>query len=333
VYTDKNRLISTVKQDNMTTNIDYHSVAVNEQQQAIHLWPRIFPMHSVDCFKRYYSSAAPSYRDGDTLAAWDNEDLISTVHVFRLTLRNGDDTYLCGGIANVTTLPEYRERGISRHLLQQAIDKMKNEGFHISILHTGRHSHYTCMGFEQCSLSRRIYIDLHRNINDASLSSKFDWKKADVDEEIINTYHKQPRPFQVDRPREYFQGWVNWYWQQIKAIIHVIPEEGYVVLNAETESDIYSIYEWRATNRKIEEKLLTRASYKAQQSGAKQIRLVAAPAFIDRQWIEKNLGTIVKIDENEKTMIRNINLTVDQFDKIKSLYRTGEATVWPGDYF
>ena len=107
------------------------------------------------------------------------------MHICRLILHNDDETYLCGDIANVATLPEYRERGISRHLLEQAVDRMKNEGFHISILYSIRHSHYEYAGFEPCSLSRQLLIDLNRSIDNTSISLKFDWKTANVDDEII----------------------------------------------------------------------------------------------------------------------------------------------------
>ncbi|CAF0906201.1 unnamed protein product [Didymodactylos carnosus] len=320
----------------MTTSIDYHPVSENEQQQAINLWEQIFTQFARGFFPRYYSLAAPSYRYGDTLGAWCNGSLVSTVHICRLTFRNGNETYLCGGIACVATLPEYRERGISRRLLEQAIDKMKNEGFYISMLNSLRNSHFEYIGFEQHSLSRQILIDLNENIDDVSISSKFSWKTAHTDEEINNIYAKQPRPFQLDRSREYFEGWLNWNWQQDKAILHVIPEQGYIVLNrsnSDHDDGICSVSEWQAINREIEQQLLVQASYKAQQLHSKQIRLAATPIFVDRQWIEKNLGRIVKIDEDETTMIRNINLSTNQYQKIKSFYATGEATMWPTDYF
>jgi predicted acetyltransferase len=317
----------------MTTNIDYHSLTENEQQQAVDLWHQIFPQHPPGFYKRYHTSAA-SYHDGDSPSAWCDGQLVSAMHICRLTLRNEGETYLCGGIANVATVPDYRERGISRHLLEQAIDKMKNEGFAFSALHSARHSHYEHVGYEQCSLSRRILIDLNRTIDDASsISSKFDWKPVDVDEEIINIYAKQPRVLQVTRSRQYFKEWVNWNWQIDNSILHVIPNEGYIVLNKNTDNDICSVSEWRAINRQVEEQLLLRASYKARQLNSTQIQLAATPILVNQQWLEENLGTIVKIEEDKKTMIRNINLTTDQFDKVRSLYSTGEATMWPADYF
>jgi hypothetical protein len=78
---------------------------------------------------------------------------------------------------------------------------------------------------------------------------------------------------------------------------------------------------------------LIRASYQAQQLNSTQIKLAATPVFVDQQWLEENLGTIAKIEEDELTMIRNINLTTDQFNKIRSLYSTGKAIMWPADYF
>ncbi|CAF1354549.1 unnamed protein product [Adineta steineri] len=317
----------------MTAVIDYRPVNDNEQQQAISLWEQIFPQFPSGFFPRYYSSAAPSYQFGDTLGAWCNGSLVSTVHIHRLPLCNGNETYVCGGIACVATLPEYRERGISRYLLGQAIDKMKNEGYHISMLNSLRHSHYLYIGFQHCSFSRQLVIDLNENTDDASISPNCNWKMAQVDEEIINIYSKQPRPFQLNRSREHFKGWVNWNWQQDKAIVYVIPEEGYIVLSKNNDDGVCLVSEWQAKNREIEEQLLVRASYKAQQLNSKQIRLAATPIFVDQRWIEKNLGRIVTIVEDDTTMIRNINLTMDQFQKLTTSYITGEAIMWPADYF
>jgi hypothetical protein len=174
---------------------------------------------------------------------------------------------------------------------------------------------------------------LNRTIDDASSSSKFEWKTADVDEDIMNIYAKQPRALQLVRSPQYFKGWVNWNWQNDNSILYVIPDEGYIVLYKTSDTDICSASEWRAINRETEEQLLIRASCKARQLNSKQIQLAATPIFVDQQWLEENLGTIAKIEEDKSTMIRNINLTTDQFNKIRSFYSAGEAIMWPADYF
>ncbi|CAF4283372.1 unnamed protein product, partial [Rotaria sordida] len=51
---------------------------------------------------------------------------------------DNNQTYLCGVISNVATLAEFRNQGLSRQLLQQAINKMEQEAFDISLLGTGR---------------------------------------------------------------------------------------------------------------------------------------------------------------------------------------------------
>ena len=317
----------------MPSNIEYHSVTENEQQQAINLWQQIFPNCAPGFYKCYYSSASSPYQHGDTLGAWSNGNLISTVHICRLKLHNNDETYLCGGIANVATLPEYREMGISRYLLEQAINKMRHESFDVSMLYSVRHSHYRHVGFEPLSFSRWIFIDLHENIDAEAISSNCDWNIANVNENVINIYHKQPRSLQMNRSLEYFKDWINCNWQQDKAILHIISNEGYIVMNKGTMDDFYSISEWRATTHEIEARLLLRASIKVRQMKSNRVRLAATPVFVDYHWIEKNVGTISLIETDECAMIRNINLTVDQFNKLKSLYLSGQATLWPGDFF
>ena len=316
----------------MTKNIDYHSITEDEQPQAVDFGHQIFPLYPISFNKKYYSSAR-SYCFGDSLGAWCDGQLVSALHICRLNFRNDDETYRCGGIGSVATLPDYRERGISRHLLKQAMDKMKNEGFAFSILYSSRHSHYEYFGFEQCSLSRRILIDLNKAIDDASISSEFEWKTAYVDEEIISIYDKQPRVLQLTRSPSYFKEWAQWYWERDNSIIHVIPEQGYIILYKNKDTGICSASEWRAVNREVEEQLLIRASCKAQQLNSAQIKLAATPVFVDSKWLEENLGTIAKIEEDKTTMIRNISLTAEEFNRVRSFYTTGEAVMWPADHF
>ena len=318
----------------MATTADYHPVTEQEQSQALALWYQVFDHCKPGYFERYFSSASPLYRYGDTLGAWCDGRLVSAVHICRLTLRNGNDTFLCGGIANVATLPEYRERGLSRHLLQKAIDKMIMEGFHISILNSRRNSHYVAVGFEQFSLSMRPLIDLKKDNDEASSSSSFDWKAAKADDEVFKIYAEQPRPLQLDRPWPFFEGWINWNWEHKgETMLHVIPGKGYIVLTKEKGQDYYSASEWRANECEIEKILLLGAVRERHRFGLNHMRLATIPVFVGQEWIEQNLGRIVQIEQDGTTMIRNISLPTHLFDKIKQHYWTGEAVVWPADFF
>ena len=72
-----------------------------------------------------------------SLGTWnENDRLVSVVHIRRMRFRSNqnNEIYLCGVISNVTTLPQYRNQGLSRRLLQYAIDKMKQDDFDISML-------------------------------------------------------------------------------------------------------------------------------------------------------------------------------------------------------
>ncbi|CAF4818708.1 unnamed protein product [Rotaria sp. Silwood1] len=112
---------------NDTSTINYRSVRKHEQQQAIDLWYSVFGIFPGMADRYFGSRASPRYEEGDTLGAWFDGKLVSTVNIARLILRSreDDDEYQCATITCVGTLEEYRKRGYSRDLLRMAIDKME----------------------------------------------------------------------------------------------------------------------------------------------------------------------------------------------------------------
>ncbi|CAF1280818.1 unnamed protein product [Adineta ricciae] len=94
------------------SSIVYRYVTKHEENQALEIWCSIFN-NPVDLEERYISSSAsPYYKQGDTLGAWLNDELLSTVHIRRLILESNEDgrQYVCAGITNVATRDEYRRR-------------------------------------------------------------------------------------------------------------------------------------------------------------------------------------------------------------------------------
>ncbi|CAF2637223.1 unnamed protein product [Rotaria sp. Silwood2] len=325
------------------SSIVYRPVEKHEQQKAFDLWCPTFKTNS-DVEERYFlPDTSPRYQEGDTLGAWHNDKLVSTVHIRRFTLRSSENNeeYLCAGIGNVATVAEYRRQGLSRHLLQMAVDKMEESNeFDISMLSTGKPSHYASFGWEQVPEPTQVMIDW-KTIT--SSSTNVEWRSAsDVlcqDIELMLKIHSNsPRIYQIDRsPPSVFQHWVKGRWQNNAAIVCLYEheqEQGYVVIGKpDSEKDV-CVLEWRAPNMKLEQKLLSLAAAEIRQrhGSTKPIHLFALPQYMSIDELTEWAGS-VQIGINLDLMMRNIRLPTDVYEKIKTAYSNGHAVFWSGDYF
>jgi predicted acetyltransferase len=57
-----------------------------------------------------------------TVMVWEDEDLVSNVHIVERTVRVGEKPVRLGGIGNVATKVEWRKRGFARSALKAAQD-------------------------------------------------------------------------------------------------------------------------------------------------------------------------------------------------------------------
>ena len=321
----------------------YRHIKKHEQQQAIDMWCSIFKTNA-DLEGRYFSSdTSPDYQEGDTLGAWYKDKLVSTVHIQRLILQSSDKNhkYICGGISNVATLPEYRRQGLSRHLLKFAISKMEmNNEFDISMLGTGIPSHYAPLGWEHVAQPAEVMIN-SKTITSVSIDVK--WRSAsailsnDV-ENLLQIYSNNPRIYQIDRsPSTRFQHWVKWEWESNEAIICMYEDEqeqGYVVIDNPDSEENIRVLEWRASNLNLEQKLLSLAAIEIRRrhESTKLVHLFALPQYMTIDQLMKWVGP-VQNSFNSDIMMRNIRLPNDVYEQIKAAYVDGRAIVWSGDYF
>ena len=301
-------------------------VAATEQAQAISLWNNVFNETS-GFFERYYSDADPGYRDGDTLGAWSGERLVSAVHLCRRPTVWGSETLLCGGIANVATLPDFRRQGLSRRLLEMAIVHMEGEGFHFSLLGTGVHGHYSALGWEQ-TRAPRVTIQLNPEVGLAERS----WRRLDTMDGLPELYAEQPRPLQFVRPDAYFDEWVGWNWRRSPKQVLEMPERGYIVLDIPEEPDlIVNATEWRAADTETEQQLLRAAAGESLRRGHTHLSLDALPQYLEEGFLHA-LGAVSAYWE-EGAMTRNIAMPEDQYRRLVQEYHAGNAVWWPGDGF
>ncbi|CAF3499598.1 unnamed protein product [Rotaria sp. Silwood1] len=325
------------------SSIVYRHIEKHEQQLALDIWCPTFKT-TPDVEGRYFlPDTSPRYQEGDTLGAWHNDKLVSTVHIRRLTIRSSENNeqYLCGCISNVVTVAEYRRQGLSRRLLQMAVDKMEESNeFDISMLGTKQPNHFVSFGWEQIPEPIQVMIDWKTIISPSTNAKWCSISNISCQdfELLLKIYSNNPRIYQMDRsPLTVFQQWVKGRWQNNAAIVCLYEheqEQGYVVIgNLDSEKDV-CVLEWRAPSMNLEQKLLSLAAAEIRQrhGSTKSIHLFALPQYMTIDELTEWAGP-VQIGINQDIMMRNIRLPTDIYEKIKTAYSDGRAVFWSGDYF
>jgi predicted N-acetyltransferase YhbS len=77
--------------------------------------------------------------------------IAATVFVARRTMFDGWDNLRLGGIGNVAVHPDFRGKGLSILILQDAVDYMAQIGCHVSTLYSGHVGLYERVGYERLS--------------------------------------------------------------------------------------------------------------------------------------------------------------------------------------
>ena len=325
------------------SSVVFRHVEKHEQQQTLDIWCAIFKTNR-DLEERYFSSnTSPRYQEGDTLGAWHSNKLVSTVHIRRFILqsRENNEKYLCAGITNVATVAEYRRQGLSRHLLQMAVDKLENSNeFDMSMLGTRKPSHYAAFGWEQVPEPTQVMIDW-RKIGSSNIN--VEWRSASNDlchtsELLFKVHSDNPRIYQMDRsPLTVFQHWVRARWQNNAAIVCLYEQDkkqGYVVIGQpDSEKDV-CVLEWRAPCMSLEKTLLSLAAaeIRRRHGSTKYIHLFALPQYMSIDELIEWAGP-VQIGINQDIMMRNIQLPISVYEKVKTAHASGHAVFWSGDYF
>lgn len=103
--------------------------------------------HEVEAVRRRFERHPP-YRLEDTRVTLLDGRIVSVVQVHPLRVRGrGGETWLMGGIGEVSTHPEHRGRGYATMALRDAIQHMERLGCHFSMLGTGIPAFYERLGW------------------------------------------------------------------------------------------------------------------------------------------------------------------------------------------
>jgi len=129
-------------------NYQAETLSPNDFDEWVEHCGSVFPV-GPEYFRRHFVN--DPHKDYNSIFIIKNEDgkIVSTVRVFHRQVYIGGKIYKMGGIGEVSTNPDYRRLGLSYKLLAAASDYMKNNGFDLSMLGTGLHSHYAKHGFMQ----------------------------------------------------------------------------------------------------------------------------------------------------------------------------------------
>lgn len=134
-----------------------------------------------------------------------NGKIVSHVGIFPLKLIVEDCTIPVGGIGGVATLQEYRGRGYMTKLMNASIEKMKKEGYPLSVL-WGDRQRYGHFGYENAGKLVYITVSL-RSLKIEAKVEKINYSRLDVDYsklKVIKQLHER-EPLRVERNDKFYE--------------------------------------------------------------------------------------------------------------------------------
>lgn len=100
-----------------------------------------------------------SMEDHLIFGVFEEDRMIAKTHIIPLEVIIDNKTYPMGGIASVSTYPEYRRRGIVNELMRLSLEKMKEQKQMLSFLHPFSIDFYRRYGYELISNLKTVEID------------------------------------------------------------------------------------------------------------------------------------------------------------------------------
>ncbi len=84
--------------------------------------------------------------------------IVSHVGTYPMDIIIGSARILCAGVGGVATHPEERGKGYMSQLMEESLRKMREEGYHISVL-WGNQQRYSNFGYETCDIQYKLTIN------------------------------------------------------------------------------------------------------------------------------------------------------------------------------
>ncbi|MGG2072979.1 GNAT family N-acetyltransferase [Lysinibacillus irui] len=142
------------------------------------------------CFPNKYTKARRDdfhfwIEHSTTLGAYDDKKVVGQLLILPLNMTVHGVQYKMGGIGFVATYPEYRQQGIVKRLMTEALQKMRNNGQTISVLAPYSVSFYRYFGWElffeklHYTIPQVNFPDLGKQL-DVVKRMSFEWLDPDL---------------------------------------------------------------------------------------------------------------------------------------------------------
>ena len=190
--------------------------------------------------------ADPWFDWGQFRVARLNGDIVGMLKIYRREIRWGDSTAVVGGIGDVVTHPDYRNRGFARLVIDDAIRYLTENGYELSILFSGLTALYRRFGWkplpqplssgtlEQFRLHREPKYQL-RLFNPVS-----DLKEVSSIYESGNT----GRHGSIFRTKEYWEAQLSWKREEAEAFFVALEQDAIVgYVRGKRVDNVFQVFE------------------------------------------------------------------------------------------
>ncbi len=183
-------------------DIEFRTIAPHERDAVLDLLAEWFGDRAF--FARYFEHDL-AFRDDLCFVARHGGRVVSTLQVFRKPVRIDGAVVEVGGVGNVFTAAEYRERGVASQLLNRAVAAMDEHGFDLSLLFATRLVFYGRRGW-QSHVRHLVFIE--PGVADTAGAYAVEpFRQADLDA-VMRIYDAYTAPLSgpTVRDRRYWEG-------------------------------------------------------------------------------------------------------------------------------
>ncbi|HLH79361.1 MAG TPA: GNAT family N-acetyltransferase [Chthonomonas sp.] len=190
-------------------DFEVRAVRPEEREACLELWCRVWSENGRAFFHRYLyadDTWLPHYTQVGVL----DGKIVSAVQIVRRKVACGEMWLTMGGLANVSTLPEYRGQGFNTACLQRALAVMEAEGMDFSALGTGIPGYYERIGytiFPLLEVEGAVRQPLPSGSADIGVRAA---RAGDLPTiQAIYADYNRHRPLTFERTQSYWRHWIG----------------------------------------------------------------------------------------------------------------------------
>ena len=196
-----------------------------------------------------------------------NGKIVSHVGLFPLTMIvNKDTSVRIGGIGGVATLQEYRGRGYMTKLLNYTIEKMKREGYPLSVL-WGSWTRYTHFGYENAGRTI-VFTVSKRSLRE---SSEVEITRFRGQESLLEKIIKwrEREPVYIKRSKRDYK-----YLLGIPGLMVYLSDGAYIAYRKEGAPDIIIEHGHNGNAKELLDTIYTVLSFSSKEFGSSSTRII-----------------------------------------------------------